>query len=120
MNRPLGVTIIALLLIIGGVLGVLEALDLLGVWDLFGLDESTGVGIGILIVAVANLLVGFGFWSLQGWAWTIAVIVTVLRLIGAVAGFFIGGLATGIVGLVIVLIILWYLFRPEVKAAFGR
>lgn len=120
MNRPLGVTIIALLLIVGGVLGVLEALDLLGVWDLFGLDDNTGVGIGILIVAAANLIVGFGFWSLQGWAWTLAVIVSVLRLISAVVGLFVGGVAGGIVGLVIVVIILWYLFRPNVKGAFGK
>ncbi len=120
MNRPLGVTIIAVLLIVGGILGILEALDLLGVWDLFGLDDNSGVGIGILIVAAANLLVGFGFWSLQGWAWTLAVIVTILRLVSAVVGLFIGGLAGGIIGLVIVLIILWYLFRPEVKAAFGK
>lgn len=120
MNRPLGVTIIAILLIVGGIVGILEALDYLGVLDLFGLDDNSGVGIGILIVAAANLLVGFGFWGLQSWAWTVAVVVTILRLIGAVVGFFVGGVAGGIFGLVIVVIILWYLFRPEVKAAFGK
>ena len=132
MNRPLGVTIIALLLMVGGVLGIIEALDLMGIGDLFGLDDNTAVGVGILIVAAANLLVGFGFWTLQGWAWTLAVIVLfayvqneVRLLFGAMAAHFLARilpalgtfLVAPIAGLALTLLFgglaLWFLYRLQ-------
>lgn len=118
-ERPTGVTIIALLIIIGGALGVIG-----GLVGLLGSDSSgalVGASIGALIVAAAQLIVGIGLWTLQKWAWTLAVIVLGLRVVVDLVLIFTGGLAAAaIVNLVITAILLWYLFRPNVQQAFGR
>lgn len=118
-SRPTGVTIIALLVIIGGVLGVAG-----GLIGILGTDASStvvGVGISTVIVAAIQLFVGLGLWTLQRWAWLLAVIVLGLRVIVDLVAIFTGGeLITVIVNLVITFVLLWYLYRPNVQQAFGR
>lgn len=127
MERPTGVTVIAILVIIGAILGIL-----IGIFDtgLFGnafiktheeaLISGTVASLTILIIGVIQLIVGFGLWNLSSWAWMVAVVVMVVRLIGDVLMFFQGRHAEGIVGGLIALVVLWYLFKDDVKQAFGR
>ena len=61
------------------------------------------------------MFVGWGFWKGAGWAWTSGVILEILGVIG--------GIITVPYGLIIVLIcglILYYLFKPNVKAWFSE
>lgn len=121
-QRPTGITILAILAAIGGVLTVLGALTLMGMGAIGGFAGS-GVlasmglfgGLVMLAVGVVTLYVAWGAWNLQPWAWTWLVIVSAIRGIIALANFrqewFV---------LVIYAIIVYYLYRPEVKAAFGR
>jgi hypothetical protein len=126
MQRPTGVTIIAVLSAIGGVLGLLAALALLGFGAVSGASGLGGLafvaGLIILVYAVLSLAVAYGFWTLKPWAWPLGVGVQVLGIVQAVLNYM--NNSSNIVGLVISLaiagVILWYLFQSHVKAAFGR
>ncbi len=115
MNRPTGVTIMAVLLFIGGIFGLLGALGS------FGLGLPL-VGIISLIVAVADLALGYGMWTLKGWAWTGALGLEGFNVLYAIVMLIAGWstLWSTIVSLVIAGVIIYYLMRPEIKTAFGR
>lgn len=127
-ERPTGVTILAVLAIIGGLFGLLAGVGLLFLGGLGAtVDGGLGalvmiIGGGILVVAVLELAFGFGAWTLKPWAWTLGVASQVLSLILAIASIvFLGSSITSqIVGIIISVAILYYLFTPPIKAAFGR
>ena len=79
------------------------------------------IGIGFLLLAlgIAYLVMAYGLWNGRGWAWTITLILTV---IGIIVG--IGSLVTGnggaVIGIIIQAIVIYYLYRPNVKAYFGK
>lgn len=136
MKRPVGVTILAVIVIIYGVFTLLVAL--LGLLGL-GL-EASGVAAGAIkysagtliyatisdvVLGILYLAFGIGALRLKGWAWTVGVVALVLDVVRQIVGFFIQGFSTGkiivgVITLVIALLLLWYLFRPNVRAAFGR
>lgn len=135
--RPQGVTIIAILAFIGGILGIVGGLGatILG-GILGGALAASGeagagmlggffavLGIGILGLGIAEVVVGWGLWGLKPWAWMVSVIVfianIVVSLLFALAGNSLISIST-LVGIAIPAIILYYLMTPPVKAAFGR
>ena len=134
MKRPVGVTILAVIAILYGIFSLLLALlGLLGT----GLAAS-GVGhvkyaVGTLVYATISdavlgilyLAFGIGAFSLKGWAWTAGVVGHVLEVVHQIGGVFIQGLTASkivvaVIVIVIALLLLWYLFRPNVRAAFGK
>jgi hypothetical protein len=117
-DRPLLVAIIAILTIIVGLLVLIAGAALFGtdLGDIGGLDlEGLGniFGAGFIIAGLIYLIIGIGLW--QGWKiiWYIAVILYILSLIISILA-----LPAGIISIIITIIILWYLFRPNVKAFF--
>lgn len=129
MNRPMGVTIVAVLTMLLGVAGVIRAGMLAGVADaaealfpVFGVTAGAGlstIGIVALIVAVVTILVGIGLWMLQQWAWMVAIVVIVLELL--LAGWHLLTEGMGSVhwlGVILAAVVLFYLLRDEVKSAF--
>jgi hypothetical protein len=113
--RPLGVTILAVLAIIGGLLG------LFGAFTVIALGGATWLLVGLvsLVQSLAALAFGFGAWTLRPWAWSLGIIVYGVNVILDVV-YLIGGNPSSIVSLIIAGIILYYLFTPGVKAAFGK
>ena len=70
------------------------------------------------------LAFGIGAFRLKGWAWTTGVAALVLEVVRQIVGIVIQGLSAGTIvrdaiTIVIALLLLWYLFRPNVRAAFG-
>jgi uncharacterized membrane protein (DUF2068 family) len=128
MQRPTGVTVMAVLSAIGGVFGLLASLVLLGLGA--AVSTASGLGSGLVFVAgiivlaysVLSLILAYGFWTLKPWAWPLGIGVQVLGIIQAVLQFL--NDSTNVVSLVISLaiagVILWYLNQPHVKSAFGR
>jgi uncharacterized membrane protein HdeD (DUF308 family) len=108
-HRPLGITIIAILAIIAGISSIAVGVPLLAVL----------IGIGFVILGIVYLAVAYGLWKGKKWAWTITLIVSVISIIIGIAS-----LATGNVGAIIQIIIsaiiIYYLYRPNVKAYFGK
>jgi len=127
MQRPTGITVMAVLSAIGGVLGLLASVALLGLGAAVTATSGLGglafvAGIIVLAYSVLSLILAYGFWTLKPWGWPLGIGVQVLGIIQAVLQFLDN--STNVVGLVISLaiagVILWYLNQPHVKAAFGR
>ena len=129
VQRPTGVTILAVLAAIFGVFGILAGLAAVGLGGFAGAVAGAAVGgavvIGgliLLVVSVVELALAYGFWTLKPWAWqwgiVLAVVQVVIAVLGAV-GIFSGGLSNALISIVIAGIIVYYLNKPEIRSAFG-
>lgn len=76
-------------------------------------------GIFLFVIGLIALSAGWGLLKGLKWAWWITVAIFVINGIGDVARLVLGSFE-GIVGVVIVLIFLFYLTRPGVKAFFNQ
>lgn len=135
MRRPMGVTIIAIIAIIAGVLQLLGGLGLIGVGtgafqavlpggmggaDLLG-ALGVGAGVAAIVMAVLYITFGVGALGLRSWAWTLGVVLyAVSVLAGIVAMVTTGFSAAVVISTIIAAAILAYLLMPTVRAAFGH
>ncbi len=126
--RPIGITILGIIEILIGVLGLLVSITIIGLFALFSalpgigaLIATGGVVIGgiFLFFSLIWLATGVGFLHGRGWAWTLGIIFTVLSILGAAyiafIGFYRAGYALGFW-----IIMLLYLTRSHVKVFFGK
>lgn len=107
--RPLGVTIIAILTAIGGIVFLASGAALLII----------GIGIIFLVLGVAFLVVAYGLWRGKRWAWTTTLILSVIGIIVAIASLAVGNMGA-IVSIIIHGVVIYYLYRPNVKSFFGK
>ena len=91
-SRPIGVTILAVLTILGGVLLLLLGIVVIAFSSLlvgvglplgFGLTGSI-LGALVLIFGIVWIAVGSGLLNLRSWAWWLAIIVMVLSVVGSI------------------------------------
>jgi hypothetical protein len=135
-QRPTGITLLAILFTILGLLSLGWAIIVFNVGlatslfgGLFGADNLAAVGrsgawSGFVggAGALLNLIIAFGLFTLKRWAWILAFIGVALNVVQGVIGLFSGGmlaLCCGLAGLAVPAVILFYLTRPEVRRAFG-
>jgi hypothetical protein len=140
-RRPTGVTVIAVLIIIGGILLLLAGIGGVAVGSLF-ISQITGlvfviIGAIILAVGIGYLAISYGLLKGKTWAWTITVVLLFIGIAINVSSIIFGSLAItvainmdistfltansgSIVGIIISGIILYYLYRPDVKSYFGK
>ena len=131
--RPKGVTIIAVITAVGGVLttvlaaafltGALNFSDFSGAFGYSGTAvSSTIVGFGIAAYAALALVLAYGAWTLKSWGWRIGLIFIAVGagtdVLSGVAG--VMQPAYVIVNVLIAALLIYYWFRPNVRAAFGR
>ena len=120
-ERPLGVTILAVLYAIQGVYCLLAAFLVEWAMDLLPIDMAGLPGIGnmvdtvtmclmiiLIVIAIFYFLVAMGMLKGQNWA----------RRVGIILAIF--GLFNVPIGTIISIIILIYLFKADVKAYFGK
>ncbi len=99
---------------------------------------GVGVVIGaiVLVVGIGYLVVSYGLLKGKGWAWIVTIILTIIAIaVQIVSGItasmfnasfiddtnsFVTGIIAQIVGIAINGVIIYYLYRPNVKAFFGR
>lgn len=117
--RPTGITILAVLAGVGGILTALAGIALFALGAVaFG---GLGALLGLAFIAVAALYIAFcvGALQLKPWAWPLGVVGAVASIIlGALQ--LIGGDFSQIIGIAIAGGILYYLNQPGIKAVFGR
>jgi hypothetical protein len=110
-NRPLGVTIIAILAILGGIGSLVGGIALVAIIPI--------LGAALIIIGLAYFGVAYGLWKGLKWAWIITLIVTVIAFISGLGSIIVGNVGA-IIPVIINGIIIYYLFQPNVKAYFGR
>jgi uncharacterized membrane protein HdeD (DUF308 family) len=108
-HRPLGVSIVAILTAIGGIVFLTSGAVLLII----------GIGIIFLAVGIAFLVVAYGLWRGKRGAWTVTLILSVIGIILAIASLAVGNMGA-IVSIIIHGVVIYYLYRPNVKAFFGK
>jgi hypothetical protein len=112
-----------------------DAAELQALGQFFG---SVGIAIGsiVLAVGVGYLIVSYGLLKGKGWAWIVTVILTIIAIITQVTAVIststltqslstdiaalISGITAHIIGIAVNGVILYYLYRPHVKAYFGK
>jgi len=119
-ERPVGVTILAILMILWGIFALVMGLINLGAFVIFPTGWETLVPILNIIWGILYLVGGFGLLSLKEWARILAIIINILGLIGGILlTITIVGALIGIPMIVISIIIIWYLWREETAAYFS-
>ena len=152
-KRPIGITIIAILLIISGIFSLVWGIGfvvapLLNQLDIMDTPNSEGnitirvngtdiatlpegsvtvlliryIGLigGMLIgISIASFLVAWGLFTGKGWAWVFTMTITIISI--ALNGFrIVVEDIGGIIGIIIDAVIIYYLYRPNVRSYFGR
>lgn len=123
-TRPLGVTIIAILIVISGVLILLAGIGLVAIGPIIGLVFVVSGAVS-LAVGIAYLVMAYGLLKGRGWAWIISTIVLIigiiLQIISIPRTIASGSSLSGdVISIAISVFILYYLYRPHVKSYFGR
>jgi uncharacterized membrane protein (DUF2068 family) len=113
-QRPIGVTIIALLAILGGIAFLASGLVTLLI-PLIGIF----IGSGLFILGLAYFLMAYGLWNGKSWAWTLTLILSGIGIIVGIGSIVVGNLGS-IFHIIINVIIIYYLYRPNVKAFFDK
>ncbi|HPT74538.1 MAG TPA: DUF2127 domain-containing protein [Methanomassiliicoccaceae archaeon] len=118
--RPAGVGVLTTLYVLQALLSILSGVLALGLLSLLGpIGMAVGVAIGIVLIAigVVHLIIAWGLWRGRRWARLLAIALTILGLIPDIVGSFTLN-PISLVGLLIGILILWYLFQPQVKIYF--
>ena len=139
--RPTGVLILAAVAVIVGVTDILAGLGDIGIGGGFLTDHGFGknldgimtvVGLVLVAVGVLGLATGIGLWRGHNWAWLVTRLWASVCIVAGVVGVGVSllsdtitsqilGTIIGSTGTAIVAAgVLWYLYRPHVRAAFGR
>ena len=75
---------------------------------------------GILIaIGILSFVVAYGLLKGRRWAWTLTVILSIISIVLAAISIAVGSIPS-IISIIISGIILYYLYRPHVKAYFGK
>lgn len=143
MGRPVGVTVLAILDFIGAGFCVLGGLVMMlgggflanlinqqggqGSAGAAGIMAGLGAAAGVFIIIMGGVcaLVGFGLWKLKGWARIVSIVLAgigaafqLLGLLGTLAHFSLFAVVWSLFWIAVDALIIWYLLKPEVKAAF--
>src|SRR6267143_1843689 len=128
-SRPAGITILAVLEILMGIVGFLASLAIIGFSALLSTLPRVGsllgtfgliIGVVVLFFIIIWLATGAGFLHGRGWSWTLGMIFSILSLVGAIGALAIGLITGGVGGMIFWGLMLYYLTRTYVKAFFGK
>jgi hypothetical protein len=114
-QRPIGVTIIALLAILGGIAFLVSGLGTLILIPLIGIF----IGSGLFILGLAYFLMAYGLWKGKGWAWILTLILSGIGIIVGIGSILVGNPGS-VFHTIINAIVIYYLYRPNVKAFFNK
>ncbi len=148
-SRPTGVTIIAILNIIGGIIMLLiglgvaiagaiipfvpqselqqqqqqnlttDDIDLSQVPPSFLGGGILAIGGIVIAIGILSFVVAYGLLKGRCWAWTLTVILSIISIVLAAISIAAGSIPS-IISIIVSGIILYYLYRPHVKAYFGK
>ncbi len=117
-KTPRGIVIITILTVISGL--ILLTMSFFSFFVLLPLGPVALMGSGFLFVlGIASIIVSIGLYRGKGWSWTLLLVLSGFGAAGYLLNI-INGQRFSIVGLVINLIIIYYLYRPNVRKFFSK
>ena len=131
LHRPTGITIISILMIIGGIILLFTGITPLIIGPLISINisdyEISQLGLlitigGLILVAlgIASFIVSWGLLKGKGWARTITLIISIIAIIFAIISLASIRDLIHIIPIVIYGIIIYYMFTRKVKLFFGK
>jgi hypothetical protein len=126
-TRPTGITILAVLSAVGGVLALLAGIALVTLTGVVASASGLGgfvaiAGLLLILTGILDLAFAYGAWTLQPWAWILGIASAILSIVSALLRVVDnnGSISSAILSIAISAAILYYLNTPAVKAAFGK
>ena len=130
-HRPIGITIIAVLMIIGGLILIFTGITPLFLGPLISIDISnypisalglliTIGGLVLMGLGIASLIVSWGLLKGKGWARTITLIISIIAIIVAIISLISSEDLIHIMEIIVYGIIIYYMFTKKVKLFFGK
>ena len=129
-QRPTGITVISILMIIGGLILLFTGIAPLVIGPLISIDSDYSTsslgflitigGLALVILGIASLIVSWGLLKGKRWARTITLIISFIAIIFAIISLVSSGDLTHIISIIIYGIIIYYMFTDKVKLFFGR
>ena len=129
-QRPTGITVISILMIIGGLILLFTGIAPLVIGPLISIDSDYSTsslgflitigGLVLVILGIASLIVSWGLLKGKTWARTITLIISIIAIIFAIISLVSSGELTHIISIIIYGIIIYYMFTDKVKLFFGR
>ncbi len=125
--RPVGVTVISIFYAFAGGVMLLGTFALLAFRGFIANRIPDGSippqllaaiisfgGFVLIFIAAIALVAAWGLWMGRGWSWYLVMALSILGALSSLVR-----LPSGLVGLVIDGVVIWYLWQPRVKAYFG-
>ena len=130
-RRPTGITIIAVLMIIGGLVLLFTGITPLFLGPLISIDISdyqinqlglliTLGGLVLVGLGIASFIVSWGLLKGKGWARTITLIISIIAIIFAIISLISSEDFIHVISIIIYGIIIYYMFTDKVKLFFGK
>ena len=130
--RPGGVTMLAVFEVISGIFALFGSILLFNLpridAEIVGVNQGSvtdifgAIAILMAIIGILSFPIARGLLQGKGWAWTLALITSVIALSLTIAQVVIGiqGLLALATDIIVQLIVMGYLFRPTTKEFFGK
>ena len=127
-HRPTGITIISVLMIIGGLILLFTGITPLLIGPLMSTDSNyqtsgfliTIGGLTLVVLGIASLVVSWGLLKGKRWARTITLIISFISIIIAIISLVSSRDLIHIISVIIYGIIIYYMFTNKVKLFFGK
>lgn len=128
-TRPFGITLLAILQILLGLLELLGAVAVAFVSFVlpemvphvrFFAPRSPLSGLGLVLLAFIQFILAYGLWKGKGWAWIGSLILAVIGLVFSAFTLFMRPRVGEIIALILNLVIMYYLITPRVQGYFGK
>ena len=129
-HRPTGITVISILMIIGGLVLLFTGIAPLVIGPLISIDSDYSTsslgflitigGLALVILGIASLIVSWGLLKGKRWARTITLIISFIAIIFAIISLVSSGDLTHVISIIIYCIIIYYMFTDKVKLFFGK
>ena len=129
-QRPIGITVIAILMIIGGLILIFTGLTPLFMGPIISFDSDIVTSqLGLLItigglvlvgLGIASLIVSWGLLKGKGWARVITLIISIIAIIVAIITLISSEDLIHIISVIIYGLIIYYMFTKKVRVFFGK
>lgn len=128
VQRPMGVALIAAIAIVSGLRRILMAVQTFGLANPETTADATKrtlvmvYVVALLALAVVEIVFGLAAWTFKPWAWPVGLVLQGAALAAILTNMvLLNETLTGqAVAIGIVILMLYYLFTPTVRQAFGR